>query len=128
MSHMSHKCPHAKGTPPMTIEAEMLLRLFDRAEWMDHAACKGLTALFFPEPGENTDQARAICAECPVAVECLEYAETQNERFGVWGGRSPRARNITHGTWSGYNGGCRCPDCATVKRGQNVKRNRKAVA
>jgi WhiB family redox-sensing transcriptional regulator len=112
----------------VTIEAEMFVRLFDRADWMADAACKGLTALFFPEPGENPTAAREICAECPVAVECLEYAETNNERHGVWAGRSPRRRNVTHGTWGGYDSGCRCPDCVEKKRGQNAKRNRKTAA
>jgi hypothetical protein len=112
----------------VTIDAEMFVRQFDKADWMADAACKGLTNLFFPEPGENPTAAREICAECPVAVECLEYAEANNERHGVWAGRSPRARNVTHGTWSGYNHGCRCPDCAAIKRAVNDKRHRKADA
>ena len=51
--------------------------------WRTRAACRGPeTALFFPpatsERREDRDarerRAKAICRECPVAVECLNYA------------------------------------------------------
>jgi WhiB family redox-sensing transcriptional regulator len=31
-------------------------------------------------------EARAVCAPCPVRAECLEYALSTNEPYGVWGG------------------------------------------
>ena len=36
--------------------------------------------------------ARAICAACPVRGQCLAYAITADERFGIWGGLDPRQR------------------------------------
>jgi WhiB family transcriptional regulator, redox-sensing transcriptional regulator len=63
--------------------------LVPRPAWMSQAACKGLTALFFGERGEDRHsvaEARLVCAGCPVRVECLAYALEQGERFGVWGG------------------------------------------
>ena len=40
---------------------------YSRQPWMAEAACRGLDVqLFFPERGELTDQARAVCARCPV--------------------------------------------------------------
>lgn len=47
---------------------------------------------FFPEKGQPTRPAKAVCGRCPVAAECLEYALTHDERFGVWGGLSERER------------------------------------
>ena len=47
---------------------------------------------FYPEPREPAAPAIAVCHRCPVRVECLEYALTHDERFGVWGGRSARER------------------------------------
>jgi WhiB family redox-sensing transcriptional regulator len=64
-----------------------------RDEWRVHAACAGLDPnLFFTERGESTRDAKAVCARCPVAEPCLDYALTNGERYGVWGGRSERER------------------------------------
>lgn len=43
------------------------------------------------EPARFGD-ALAGCRPCPVAAECLSYAEAAGERYGVWGGRSPAER------------------------------------
>lgn len=54
--------------------------------WLDHAACAGLNPrMFFPEPGQSVKEALAVCASCPVKAECLEYALTNGERFGIYG-------------------------------------------
>jgi WhiB family redox-sensing transcriptional regulator len=37
-------------------------------------------------------RAKAICAVCPVQVECLEYAIRTREPHGVWGGLSEMER------------------------------------
>lgn len=59
--------------------------------WLDDAACKGATAIFFAEgQGHNLRAARAICAECPVIAECRQAG--LHERHGIWGGLSPRQR------------------------------------
>ncbi|MBI2051355.1 WhiB family transcriptional regulator [Candidatus Roizmanbacteria bacterium] len=48
--------------------------------------------IFFPNSGDEVSQAKAICAECYVKVECLEYALKNNEKFGIWGGLTERER------------------------------------
>ncbi len=62
-------------------------------EWQDGANCTGANAnLFFPERGASTRTAKGICRECNVRLECLEFAITTGEKFGIWGGMSERER------------------------------------
>lgn len=61
--------------------------------WQNRAQCLGVdTDLFFPERGQSMAEARAVCAGCPVRVQCLEYALANGEKCGVWGGKSERER------------------------------------
>lgn len=62
-------------------------------EWVIHAACAGVNPdLFFPERGDSTREAKAICRRCDVRKDCLDYAMRNGERFGIWGGTSERER------------------------------------
>jgi WhiB family transcriptional regulator, redox-sensing transcriptional regulator len=65
-----------------------------RAEmWRDEAACLGLDAtVFYPADDDEADDARAVCAQCAVRVQCLEYALERREKDGVWGGATERDR------------------------------------
>jgi WhiB family redox-sensing transcriptional regulator len=47
---------------------------------------------FFPERGSTTRHAKNICQRCDVRADCLDYAITNNEAFGVWGGLSVEER------------------------------------
>ena len=47
---------------------------------------------FFPEKGGSTREAKRVCVGCDVRSECLEYALSNDERFGIWGGLSERER------------------------------------
>lgn len=65
--------------------------------WMDDGKCVQIgPGLFFPEEGGAGGavyaEAKAVCATCPVQVECLEFALEVDDRHGVWGGLSPRER------------------------------------
>ena len=69
--------------------------------WQWRAACRGEDDdLFFapnhPEPKEDRAhrerQAKAICAVCPVRIECLEYAVRIREPHGIWGGLNEQER------------------------------------
>lgn len=61
--------------------------------WKLHAACRGMdTELFYPEQGESPYPALAVCATCPVTPACLATALKNNERFGIWGGKSAKQR------------------------------------
>ena len=59
----------------------------------EHAACKGKDqAIFFPTQGEDSTAAKAICGTCPVRDACLDFALTNREKFGIWGGMSENER------------------------------------
>jgi len=62
-------------------------------QWQDRALCAQTDPeAFFPEKGGSTREAKRICLGCEVRDECLEYALSNDERFGIWGGLSERER------------------------------------
>jgi WhiB family redox-sensing transcriptional regulator len=61
--------------------------------WRQRAACRGVDPdIFYPVSDEEADEAKAICRGCTVREACLEWALTQRERDGVWGGATERER------------------------------------
>jgi WhiB family redox-sensing transcriptional regulator len=61
--------------------------------WRQHAACRGIDPnIFYPASDEEAEEAKSICASCPVRQACLEYALANRERDGVWGGATERER------------------------------------
>jgi WhiB family redox-sensing transcriptional regulator len=67
--------------------------------WMTHAACKGLTHLFFPAAAERPQardrreaMAKAVCGSCTVQTTCQLYARDHHE-YGFWGGESEDERH-----------------------------------
>ncbi|GGQ83464.1 WhiB family transcriptional regulator [Streptomyces flaveolus] len=70
-----------------------------RAEdWRDSAACTDQDPeLFFPNGTEGgwktvTHDAKAICARCPVASDCLTFALNENIDYGIFGGLTDNER------------------------------------
>lgn len=67
-------------------------------DWVKDAACRDADPDIFFEHNGHADgaisvtEAKGYCngneyvEECPVRVQCLEYAMVANERYGVWGG------------------------------------------
>ena len=65
-----------------------------QTEWFDDAACREVgTDVFFPTSEAQADEAKAICAVCPVREECLEYALETRPGDGVWGGLTASERH-----------------------------------
>lgn len=61
--------------------------------WVDSAACRGLDpTIFHPTTEEETETAKAVCAQCPVIALCLEHAIEHREKNGVWGGVTEQER------------------------------------
>lgn len=60
-------------------------------DWRGQAACahqdEPMADVFFSEEIGDIATAKAICAQCPVMVECLAGAIDRAEPFGVWGGQ-----------------------------------------
>lgn len=64
-----------------------------REEWMTEAECRGVDpAMFFPVRGQSAEPAKRICADCPVAQECVDYALRHTWLTGIFGGMSARER------------------------------------
>lgn len=61
--------------------------------WAGWAACAGSpTHLFYPRKHIKAAEAKAICARCPVASQCLEEALDRGDQYGIWGGMSVEER------------------------------------
>lgn len=120
-------------------------------EWRDRAVCsQSDPEIWFPQKGGSTRRPKSLCISCPVQQECLDYALTHDERFGVWGGYSERERRkllkgeeviqlqvqerriqdalnrpFPHGE-KGYQRGCRCVACregaARVRKEQRARK------
>jgi WhiB family redox-sensing transcriptional regulator len=43
--------------------------------------------------------AKAVCEACPVRLECLEFAISTNQEYGVWGGASEEERRVLRRAW-----------------------------
>lgn len=63
--------------------------------WQVKASCRGpQAAVFFPPPQferkeeklDRETRAKAICQDCSVKSECLDYAIAIKEPHGIWGG------------------------------------------
>ncbi len=70
--------------------------------WMDRAACKGQTDLFFTEGSgfhgtQAVQAARQVCARCPVKRECLDYALNDPSLSGTWAGTTTKQRSEIRG-------------------------------
>jgi WhiB family redox-sensing transcriptional regulator len=76
----------------------------DLWEWQLEGSCRTADprAFFHPE-GERGPARRdrdaaaaAICAGCPVLLECRNHALTVREPYGVWGGLTEDDRNAIY--------------------------------
>ncbi len=75
------------------LEEVTLMTALTMATWRKRAACRGIDPeMFFPVTDEDAEEAKAICATCPVREACLEHALAHREREGVWGGATERER------------------------------------
>ena len=74
-------------------------------EWRQMSACRDSEpSLFFPvgTTGPALDDiaaAKAICAQCSVQEECLQYALESNQEAGVWGGYAEDERRRLRKRW-----------------------------
>lgn len=64
-------------------------------DWQVGAACTGMDPNIFFVGGPirsdsvltaDRSRAKAVCKQCPVRIDCLEYALANNIGHGTWGG------------------------------------------
>ena len=82
----------------MTIPASSLTLANADYTWRRDAICRDTDPdLFFPVGTTGyalvqIDRAKEVCGECPVKVDCLDYALETNQDSGIWGGTSEEER------------------------------------
>jgi len=71
--------------------------------WREAAACltESEQVSFFPDKEDllGIAKAKAICASCPVADDCLTWAIETNQTEGIWGGHTPKERRAIRRVW-----------------------------
>lgn len=79
--------------PEVDVLAQLAIATVPQGDWVTEALCAQVdNEIFFPDKGGSVREGKQVCAQCPVAAECLDYALANNERFGIWGGLSERER------------------------------------
>jgi WhiB family transcriptional regulator, redox-sensing transcriptional regulator len=69
-------------------------------DWQQRAHCRGVGVSYYfgdddEQPTMSIKQVRRaakLCEVCPVYIECLTWALTTREEYGVWAGTSGRVR------------------------------------
>ncbi len=92
----------------------------DAFAWQDAAACAGLPPdLFFGPDGEQQHEkpareaeAKAVCANCLVVGECLDYALASRIRFGVFGGTGEDERKALRRSYVRHPGAAKAGKAA----------------
>jgi WhiB family redox-sensing transcriptional regulator len=84
----------------LTILASSLTLANADYTWRRDAICRDTDPnLFFPVGTTGfalmqIDRARQVCDECPVRVDCLDYALETNQDSGIWGGTTEDERRV----------------------------------
>jgi len=77
--------------------------VWDDDDWRQQANCRGISKeemneIFFYLADDELDarkklaRAKTFCDRCPVREECLEFALTNNQTHGIWGGMNNNQR------------------------------------
>ena len=74
------------------MDPDEIIAVPPRPSWWDGAECRSSGVNFFPERGESTGPAKALCAVCAAQDACLAFAVGEGIEHGVWGGLSPQER------------------------------------
>lgn len=88
------------------LESLRMLALEDGSplEWQKDALCNQTDPeAFFPDREDGGKMAKKVCAGCPVKQDCFDYAVSNNEEFGIWGGVDFSTRKYTRRIKQGEN-------------------------
>jgi WhiB family redox-sensing transcriptional regulator len=88
---------HTGSTDQGSTTEELLDLLVSAPGWHADAACQEHPDIsWFPEVGQSSAPAKAVCRTCLVAAQCLEWALGEGSKLeGIWGGTTTRERR----TW-----------------------------
>ena len=82
------------------------MRVIDLTDnWKARAACRSMSPeLFFPAgtTGAAFDEitaAKDVCFGCDVRTDCLRFAVSSNQEFGIWGGTTKEERRELRRHW-----------------------------
>jgi WhiB family transcriptional regulator, redox-sensing transcriptional regulator len=84
----------------MSLPASVIALANAEYGWRAEALCRDTDPeLFFPIGTTGAalvqiDHARAVCRQCPVQADCLDFALSTNQDSGIWGGTSEEERRI----------------------------------
>ncbi|RRQ25543.1 WhiB family transcriptional regulator [Rhodococcus sp. Eu-32] len=62
--------------------------LSEQYVWQLEARCRGFpVSFFFPLPrSASSADPKTVCGQCQVRSQCLDFALTMDEPYGIWGG------------------------------------------
>ena len=92
------------ATPEEPVES-IRWAAWDVERWREHAACQEVDpGVFFPVGVTGPAvpaiaAAKAVCDGCEARVECLEFAVSTNQEYGIWGGTSEEERRVLRRKW-----------------------------
>lgn len=93
-----------------------------RNDWRSDAVCssEGSASLFFPvgvtgSAEVQIHEAKNVCTDCPVKSECLTFAITTNQEYGIWGGTSEEERRVLRRNWRAEQRRLRAANAAARK-------------
>lgn len=92
---------------------------WNNEDWRELGSCRKLdTNMFFPigQTGEaeiKIARAKNVCGSCPVVQQCLEFAITTNQEYGVWGGHSEEERRVVRRQWRARQRAAQKTTCAS---------------
>lgn len=99
MSLLDYSAPEQFSLPRPTARRRIPIGGEPEPDWRDSAACIGTDLnLFFPistvgvAAQVQIDEAKAVCADCPVQRDCLAWALMVGPEFGIFGGRTDAER------------------------------------
>ena len=84
----------------MSLPASVIALANAEYGWRSQALCRDTDPeLFFPIGTTGAallqiEQARAVCRQCPVQADCLDFALATNQDSGIWGGTSEEERRV----------------------------------
>jgi WhiB family redox-sensing transcriptional regulator len=84
----------------MSLPASVIALANAEYGWRSEALCRDTDPeLFFPIGTTGAalvqiEHARAVCRQCPVQTDCLDFALSTNQDSGLWGGTSEEERRV----------------------------------